>query len=120
VIHRRTALWSLLLLPLLALAGCGGDNGSAGNASAKAASPAVAIRDFQFTPNALTVEAGTTVTWRNHDSSPHSIKDKSALSTPESSPLAQGETFSITYTKAGTYPYICGIHNYMTGSVEVL
>ena len=41
------------------------------------------------------------------------------MHTPESKHLAKGETFSITYAKPGTYDYICGIHNYMTGSVSV-
>ena len=116
--HRRTAAWSLLL-PLLALAACGSDEGSGDTATAKA-SPGVAISNFEFGPKVLTVQAGTRVTWTNQDSSPHSIKDKSSLSTAESPQLFQGETFSITYAKAGTYPYICGIHNYMTGSVEVM
>ena len=118
--HRRTVAWSLLLplAALAALAACGSD-GSEGTATAKA-SPGVAISNFEFGPKVLTVQAGTRVTWTNQDSSPHSIKDKSSLSTAESPQLFQGETFSITYAKAGTYPYICGIHNYMTGSVEVM
>ncbi|MDQ2725303.1 MAG: plastocyanin/azurin family copper-binding protein [Actinomycetota bacterium] len=27
--------------------------------------------------------------------------------------------YSHTFTAAGTYPYICGIHNYMTGTIKV-
>ena len=107
-----------LLLALLALGACGGDRAGAGKQEAKR-SPAVAINNFVFVPKALTVKAGTKVTWTNQDSSPHAIKDQSELKTPESPQLAQGDTFSITYPKAGAYPYICGIHNYMTGSVEV-
>ena len=109
-----------LLLPLVALVsvGCGGGGDGAQEQTAKV-KPAVAIRDFQFAPQALTVKPGTKVTWTNQDGSPHAIKDQSELHTPESPSLAQGDTFSITYPKAGTYPYICGIHNYMTGSVEV-
>jgi plastocyanin len=108
----------LLLLTLLALGACGGDSGGTGKQTTKV-KPAVAIRDFQFVPKALTVKSGTKVTWTNEDASPHAIKDQSELKTPESPQLAQGDTFSITYPKAGTYPYICGVHNYMTGSVEV-
>jgi plastocyanin len=111
----------MVLLSGIAVAAgaCGGDQGSANNKSNAKAPSAVAIRDFVFAPRALTVKPGSKVTWTNEDGSPHAIKDQSTLATPESPPLAQGDTFSITYPKAGTYPYICGIHNYMTGSVEV-
>jgi plastocyanin len=106
------------LLPvLLALSACGGDEASSTKQSSKAST--VAIDNFVFVPGSLTVRAGTKVTWTNQDASPHAIKDKSVLATPESPQLAQGDTFSITYPKAGAYPYICGIHNYMIGSVEV-
>ena len=42
-----------------------------------AASPAtVNIDNFAFAPATLTVTAGTTVTWKNEDDSPHRIGDK--------------------------------------------
>src|ERR1700740_3669234 len=44
---------------------------------AAAASPAtVQIDNFAFAPATLTVTAGTTVTWKNEDDSPHRIGDK--------------------------------------------
>ena len=43
---------------------------------AAAASPAtVDIDNFSFAPATLTVTAGTTVTWKNEDDSPHRIGD---------------------------------------------
>jgi plastocyanin len=33
--------------------------------------------------------------------------------------LAPGETFTLTFTKAGTYPYACVLHPQMVGTVEV-
>jgi plastocyanin len=80
---------------------------------------AVEIVDFAFTPTPLVVRPGGTVTWTNDDDAAHSISDTSPLRTATSKPLSKGEQFSITYSKAGTYPYVCGIHNYMQGSVEV-
>ena len=80
---------------------------------------AVAIANFAFLPDPVVVRPGGTVTWTNQDEAPHSIRDTSSAATPESKPLNKEENFSITYAKAGTYPYICGIHNYMQGSVEV-
>jgi plastocyanin len=80
---------------------------------------AVGILNFAFTPTPVVVRPGGTVTWTNEDDAAHSISDTSPLRTPESKPLGKGERFSITYSKAGTYSYVCGIHNYMQGSVEV-
>lgn len=80
---------------------------------------AVTIAEFLFTPSTVTVPAGGTVTWTNNDEVAHSISDASPMAMPESKSLNKGDTFSITYPKPGTYAYVCGIHNYMQGSVEV-
>ena len=78
------------------------------------------IVNFVFKPPALTVKAGTTVKWTNEDTAVHSIKDTSPLATPVSPDLGKDATFSITYGQPGSYSYICGIHQYMTGSVHVV
>jgi len=115
------------LAVVLALGACGGGDkkseseGSAAPASSAAPSGggAVHIVNFEFQPQKLTVKAGTTVMWTNDDSAIHSIKDTSPLATPVSKDLAKGDTFSITYAQPGSYSYICGIHQYMTGTVTV-
>ena len=33
--------------------------------------------------------------------------------------LNQGQTYSYTFTKAGSYSYICGIHQYMSATITV-
>jgi plastocyanin len=74
-----------------------------------AASPAtVDIDNFAFAPAALTVTAGTTVTWKNEDDSPHRIGDKNG--TFKSAALDTDDTFSHTFAAPGEYPYICTIH----------
>ena len=83
-----------------------------------AASPAtVDIDNFAFTPRALTVTAGTTVTWKNEDDSPHRIGDKNG--TFKSAALDTDDTFSHTFTVPGEYAYICTIHPYMAGTIIV-
>ena len=83
-----------------------------------AASPdAVTIADFAFSPNNLQVKVGDTVTWKNTDPFAHSVKaDDGSF---KSDDLDSGATFSTTFTKAGTYSYICGIHNSMKGTIVV-
>ena len=85
---------------------------------AAAASPAtVQIDNFAFAPPTLTVTAGTTVTWKNEDDSPHRIGDKNG--TFKSAALDTDDTFSHTFTAPGEYPYICTIHPYMVGKIIV-
>jgi plastocyanin len=85
---------------------------------AAAASPAtVKIDNFTFAPATLTVTAGTTVTWKNEDDSPHRIGDKNG--TFKSAALDTDDTFSHTFAAPGEYPYICTIHPYMVGKIIV-
>jgi plastocyanin len=61
--------------------------------SAAAASPAsIKIDNFAFAPATLTITAGTTVTWKNEDDSPHRIGDKNG--TFKSAALDTDDTFS--------------------------
>jgi plastocyanin len=115
----------LCAVVVVASGACGGDGDKKPEAAKSEASgaiapePAVKIANFQFEPKSLTVKPGTTVKWTNGDTATHSIKDTSPLATPVSPDLGQGATFTITYGQPGSYSYICGIHQYMSGTVEV-
>jgi plastocyanin len=86
--------------------------------AAGAASPAtVKIDNFAFAPATLTITAGTTVTWKNDDDSPHRIGDKNG--TFKSAALDTDDAFSHTFAAPGEYPYICTIHPYMVGKIIV-
>lgn len=77
----------------------------------------VRVDNFTFGPQSLTVPVNTTVTWINRDDIPHVIV--SADGVFKSKALDTDDTFSFTFTKAGTYPYFCGIHPKMVGKVVV-
>jgi plastocyanin len=77
----------------------------------------VAIADFAFSPPALTVASGSTVTWTNGDPFGHSvIGSDGAFASPS---LDSGATFDFTFDTPGEYAYVCGIHPEMTGTVTV-
>ena len=78
----------------------------------------IKIDNFSFAPATLTVPVGTTVTWVNQDDVPHNIRNSEGniLRSPV---MDTDQKFSYTFTKAGTYPYYCGIHPKMTGKVLV-
>ena len=80
-------------------------------------SATVEIRDFAFNPPELTVQPGTVVTWTNGDSVAHTVQaDDGSFASSE---LDTGATFSFTFNEPGTFPYICGIHTSMHGTIVV-
>jgi plastocyanin len=81
------------------------------------APPRVDIRQFAFSPAALTVPVGSTVTWVNDDEEPHTVT--SSAGAFASTGLEHEETFSRTFATAGTYRYFCALHPHMTGTVLV-
>jgi plastocyanin len=89
--------------------------------SAKAvATDTVAIQNFSFSPTAITVKVGTKVTWTNKDSTSHTVTaDSGAADAFDSGTLATGQSFSHTFSKAGTFAYHCTFHSDMHGTVEV-
>ena len=82
-----------------------------------AKSAEVEIANFHYTPPTLVVAPGTTVTWKNADDSPHSVREKSGKF--KSAALDTDDTFSQTFAAAGEYDYICSIHPYMRGKIVV-
>jgi plastocyanin len=84
---------------------------------AKAEGLQVTIQNFQFAPAALTVPAGTTVTWTNRDDDTHTVTE--ANKRFASKVLDPGQSFSYTFSAPGTYSYHCAIHPHMTATVIV-
>ena len=79
--------------------------------------PTIGIKEFKYGPPIVSVPAGTTVTWVNHDEEPHTVT--SATGDFTSAGLVNDDTFVQTFTKSGTYAYFCKIHPYMKGTVVV-
>ncbi|MDH3298505.1 MAG: cupredoxin family copper-binding protein [Gemmatimonadota bacterium] len=80
----------------------------------------VIIKDFAFEPAEVTVQAGTTVTWVNcaePDEPAHTTTaDQGAWNSPL---LPPGASFTHTFSQAGSFPYHCEPHPFMTGSIVV-
>ena len=86
--------------------------------AAVAASPAaVTIDNFNFSPMTLTVAAGTTVTWTNHDDIPHTVR--AVDGSFHSKAMDTGDGYSFTFAKPGVYSYFCSLHPKMVGKVVV-
>lgn len=71
-----------------------------------------------YQPTELTVGLGQTVVWQNRSITHHTVTSTTGLF--ESSSIAPGESYSLTFSKPGTFDYECTIHRTMKGSVVVL
>ena len=87
------------------------------SAGAPVAANTVSIQNFAFSPGDITVRTGTTVTWTNNDQEAHTVTATDhSFSSP---PLSPGDNYHFTFTKPGTYHYLCTIHPFMTATVVV-
>ena len=72
---------------------------------------------MKFSPSTITVSLNTTVTWTNKDGVSHTVTSDTDLF--DSGSIGDGQTYSYTFTTAGTYHYKCSFHSSMTGTVVV-
>jgi plastocyanin len=103
-----------------------GLSGTGGMATPAASAPsatsaqtmAATIKNFAYQPNPIQVSVGTKVTWTNNDSTQHTVTgtDQTVIKSPTLNP---GDTYSVTFTKPGTYDYHCEFHANMHGTVVV-
>jgi len=76
------------------------------------------MQNFAYQMANIQVRVGTTVTWTNQDSVPHSVTFKNGMK--DSSLLYQGQSFSYTFNTPGTYQYYCTVHPNMVATVTVV
>jgi len=118
---------------ILALAACGGGTGPYGGTSSNSGgngsnsggntgngTTVAATAGLAFSPNPLTVNSGTTVTFAFGPVAHNVFFDTPGAATPADIP-GNNANVSIgrTFTTAGTYQFHCTIHPGMAGSVVV-
>lgn len=86
-------------------------------ASHAAKNYAVNIQSYAFNPGTLTVEAGSTVTFKNLDDVVHTITAKDGSF--DSGPIGKDKVYTATFSKPGVYSIYCKPHNFMTGTITV-
>ena len=116
---RVGAVLFLLAASAVLLLGCGSssdgaDQTSSGSSGAKA----VTIQDYTYKPASITVPVGTTVTFTNRDSTPHTATSKES-GVFESGSIDTDKSGKITLEKAGTFAYYCVFHPFMKGTIVV-
>jgi plastocyanin len=118
----RTRLVLALIAFSALLAGCGGSSDEKGSAAmsgpGSGGDDSVTIADYTYEPADLTVPAGTTITFTNEDSTPHTATSKTSGAF-ESGSIDTGKSGSITLKEAGTFAYYCQFHPFMKGTITV-
>ena len=72
---------------------------------------------YCFSPTTITIPVGSSVTWTNQPSAPHTATaDSEAWKTPTVSPAGSA---TVAFNTAGTFPYHCSIHPFMHGTIVV-
>ena len=108
---------------------------SATSAASAPPGPVINLSSLMFNPATTTVKVGETVTWRNDEPIGHTVTSGRYLGIDKTTGLrtsqhpdgmfnaklgGKGETFSFTFTKAGTYSYYCDIHQGMNATITVV
>jgi plastocyanin len=100
------------------LGGCGASGGAGSAASPIATNTVDLPESYKFVPAAITVPAGTTVTWTNHDNFTHSVQ-LDGVAAP-GLVMKPGDTVTQQFQTAGTFHYVCTFHSQnMQGTVVV-
>ncbi len=76
---------------------------------------AVTIKDFSFEPSTVKVKVREKVVFTNQDSAVHCCRrGRVRLRRP-----GEGQSYTFTADKPGTFSYFCTPHQYMKGTIEV-
>jgi plastocyanin len=114
--RRRGTIVAVTIAAIALLAGIlHGSNASAGVAQASRAK-SVSIVNFAFRPGKLTVASGTSVTFANTSSAPHTATRAGSFDTGRISP---GKSKTVKFSRKGTFAYHCMIHPSMHGKIVV-
>ncbi len=109
-INFRVSLKPLLLLALLNLA----------SAALQAQEPhSIEILKYKFIPQEMTIKAGETIRWTNKEKRQYHSVWFEQSGEPEPDYFFPDEHFELTFDKPGIYPYRCGPHPEMMGSITV-
>jgi plastocyanin len=77
----------------------------------------VTLYDTYYSPSLLFVSSGMTIRWKNCGKHHHTITCNWLW---ESGEMKTGDSFSLKFTRVGTYKYSCRLHpQYMRGKIVV-
>ncbi len=87
-------------------------------ADASGQSVKVSIANFAFAPAATMIHVGDRVEWVNDDGAPHGVAHADGARGRDL--MLPGERTTRRYDRAGRFDYVCSVHPFMRGTVEVV
>jgi plastocyanin len=132
--NHRSWLWVPGLILVVVLTACSSSSSSSSTPSSVASATAtgssagqktatsdtIVIKNFMFAPASVTVSPGAVVTVKNEDSVTHTVTEKADSKLFNTGPVSPGQTKTFKAPdKPGSYPFLCTIHQYMTGTLVV-
>lgn len=81
----------------------------------------VIIKNFKFIPQEITIQKGQTLRWENQEKRQyHSVWFEALGEQEPEDYLFPEDTYERRFDQAGTFPYRCGPHPEMLGTVTVI
>ena len=80
----------------------------------------VIIKDFKFVPQEITIKAGQALRWENHEKRQYHSVWFEAQGEPEPDYFFPDVFYEREFSQTGSFPYRCGPHPKMTGTVHVI
>ena len=81
--------------------------------------PLVIIKDFKFIPQEITIKRGQTINWENREKRQYHSVWFEASGEEEPDYFFPDENYEKEFKQTGSFPYRCGPHPKMTGTVHV-
>ena len=110
---------ALVLAPAAVVAGDPCYHGYTIPPTTSEATTTVNLEPCAFVPTAARVAPGTTVTFANVSEMPHLVTGANASWGDRDAEIAAGASRTVTFDRAGIYPFSCALHRGMTGVIVV-
>jgi len=79
-----------------------------------------AAAGYVFAPATVTINVGDTILWKDASAPvPHNVVGQGSASKVIKKMAIDAQSYKVTFTKKGTYKYVCQIHAGMVGQVVV-
>jgi len=80
----------------------------------------IIIKDFKFIPQEITIKSGETVEWTNQEKLQyHSVWFEAQGEEEPDDYLFPDDNYQRQFKQTGSFPYRCGPHPEMTGTIHV-
>jgi plastocyanin len=112
---------ALLLCAAGSARGFGAPQSSRRSSGRKAQVRRIVIKDLQYQPSTLRVQAGQTIEWKNEDIVPHTATSENAKGAAafDSGSIAPGQSWRYVAKTKGSFDYLCTFHPNMKAKLIV-